>query len=311
MSDPHTTTNYLLLLSLSHTNIIFPPFLLPMTNAAIASFFSDIGENIEAALGKLEDLASAPKPEGFLKLRNLLAKKEKDAGPELNYELGKYAKKAYELVEKRANNVQASLGDFLEGVLGEDWAKEIPEEWKLDVPLFDESAKEELSIPDYTKLLTDSQKSFEKIMDAENFDEIYGELEDIESKFCTKEDFIKPEKVPTTCYGPTVSLALAPKVCVIDDKDKQVTCDPAKLVLTKSPGYCELKHKTPFEFYGKECKLEKEFGTEKDAEIGGREFVVPLGDVDFKGIKTEVEKLVSELPIPTPESVDELLKLVF
>jgi hypothetical protein len=58
-------------------------------------------------------------------------------------------------------------------------------------------------------------------------------------------------KVPASCTGPTVTISLVPKVCTLESATKQVVCDPAKLVLTKSPGSCTHKYLSASTWTGK------------------------------------------------------------
>ena len=43
-------------------------------------------------------------------------------------------------------------------------------------------------------------------------------------------------QVPASCSGPVVVLALEPHECLLDDMTKEVTCKPAQITLTKTPG---------------------------------------------------------------------------
>ena len=104
--------------------------------------------------------------------------------------------------------------------------------------------------------------------------------------------------VPTTCTGPEVKLSFVPKTCVLDDAAKQVVCDPAKLVLTKTPGSCTHKYPTqlgmrtttlvparpPLAHHSparspvhlQECKIGTECGFSKALVHGGSEYSIPL-----------------------------------
>lgn len=216
---------------------------------------------------------------------------------------GQIIRQAQVAGEELVNAAYQTIGNIFEEILGEDFADSIPEEWQLPTNILDEE-------PDF-----DVEKAYKKyanvfdfgsLAKAKSIKDVYDYIVDIEKDFCTKEEFTKGEKVPTECTGPSISLALSPKVCVVDDLTKAVTCDPAKLVLTKSPGSCTLKHKEPPSFTGKECLIEKEFGKSADASIGGRDFTISLGKVDFEAIKKEIASLV-----PDSRDVNQLLKLVF
>jgi hypothetical protein len=120
------------------------------------------------------------------------------------------------------------------------------------------------------------------MVDLLNFDEdttpkeLYESLSKTEGLFCTPESAteVPAEKIPTTCTGPSVSLELRPKTCVLDSIKKTLVCDPAKLVLVKVPGECTLKYHPAFEYVGKECKITASIGLTKEAVIGGGEFTV-------------------------------------
>ena len=81
--------------------------------------------------------------------------------------------------------------------------------------------------------------------------------------------------------GPYVNITFVPKVCVIEEKEKKIICDPARLVLTKTPGYCTLKHYDPFVWEGKECKLKGKIGKEKEKIIGEKPYDVDLGKLEL------------------------------
>ncbi len=104
--------------------------------------------------------------------------------------------------------------------------------------------------------------------------ELFEQLTNAGNLFCTPEVIIPSEKIPTTCVGPTVSLELRPKTCVIDSITKTLLCDPAKLVLVKLPGVCTFKHHSAFVYVGKQCRITATVGLAKSAVIGGGEFSV-------------------------------------
>jgi hypothetical protein len=122
--------------------------------------------------------------------------------------------------------------------------------------------------------------TFAEMVDLLNFDDVesprdlYEQLAESDKLFCRKEEFEPSEKVPTNCVGPSVTLELQPKTCVLDAKDKTLFCDPAKLVLVKVPGVCTLKYKSAFIYKGKECKIVASVGLSKEAVIGGGEFSI-------------------------------------
>jgi len=83
-------------------------------------------------------------------------------------------------------------------------------------------------------------------------------------------------KKPTACKGPSVTLQYVPKTCILDAEAKAAVCDPAKLVLTKTPGSCNLKYYTAPKWVGKECKVSGEVGTANEMVVGGRQYDVAL-----------------------------------
>ena len=83
-------------------------------------------------------------------------------------------------------------------------------------------------------------------------------------------------KVPTSCTGPSVTLELVPRVCTLDSKTKTVTCDPAKLVLFRTPGSCTFKYLRAFRYRGKECRIAGSVGFNNDAVLGGQAYSVVL-----------------------------------
>ena len=56
----------------------------------------------------------------------------------------------------------------------------------------------------------------------------------------------------------------------------QILCDPAKLVLTKTPVSCTHKYKSASSWTGKECKITGGAGFSDEKVIGGGERSVPL-----------------------------------
>jgi hypothetical protein len=115
------------------------------------------------------------------------------------------------------------------------------------------------------------------------------------------------EKVPTTCTGPTINISFLPKTCVIEDAAKQIVCDPAKLVLIKSPGSCTLKHYTASTWTGKQCRLKttragsrpRTCGINTGVVLGGNEVPVPLGSVDLEAVQQWASDLFHRDNAPT------------
>lgn len=107
-------------------------------------------------------------------------------------------------------------------------------------------------------------------------DEVKDDVDLILNSFCKPDTFTDSEKKPASCSGPTVVLALEPHECLLDDVTKTVTCKPAQLVLTKTPGSCSHKSESAVEFKGKQCKVEKTIGFSKSTSQGGDNKLIPL-----------------------------------
>lgn len=176
-----------------------------------------------------------------------------------------------------AKQVYDSVASFLTDLLGDDWKSYVPESWTI--PSF---SWEDLANFDFETALDDFilNNNLEGLTNPESMKDVYDAISTLESKLCSPEEFTPGEKVPTTCSGPSVSIAFVPKTCVLDPADKVAVCDPAKILLNKNPGSCSLVHKTPSTWTGKECKVEKEFGSSDESMIvGGREYAVDLGSI--------------------------------
>ena len=61
----------------------------------------------------------------------------------------------------------------------------------------------------------------------------------------------------------------------------QILCDPAKLVLTKTPGSCTHKYKSGSSWVGHECKISGGAGFSKEETIGGGNRTIPLIDIEI------------------------------
>ena len=61
----------------------------------------------------------------------------------------------------------------------------------------------------------------------------------------------------------------------------QILCDPAKLVLTKTPGSCTHKYKSASSWVGHECKISGGAGFSKEETIGGGNRTIPLIDIEI------------------------------
>jgi hypothetical protein len=108
---------------------------------------------------------------------------------------------------------------------------------------------------------------------------------------------IPPEKIPTTCVGPTFTLSYIPKACIVNSHDKTIVCDPAKLVMKKNPGECTLKHYTAFNWVGKKCRFKAEIGHEKEKVIGGGDYQVDLTDFVHDKIQDVVNHVKPDAPV--------------
>ena len=68
--------------------------------------------------------------------------------------------------------------------------------------------------------------------------------------------FTPSTKVYSSCTGPSITMALVPKVCVLDAVNHAVVCDPPKLVLNKNPGSCTHEYYSASSWVGKEVRQE-------------------------------------------------------
>jgi hypothetical protein len=124
----------------------------------------------------------------------------------------------------------------------------------------------------------------ERMKDASTLAEAQAIYEEYEEVFCTETDPILPGKEKTVCEGPIIALEYKPKECVVSEDEHSITCEPGKIVMTKTPGKCTLKHHTPFEYIGKACVGYTEF-TKKSTEItteGGEEYTLFFEQSDFE-----------------------------
>lgn len=131
-------------------------------------------------------------------------------------------------------------------------------------------------MPDFARWANETHASavvlVENLKDAQTFDEATTAIEDAAEEFCTDEIYVPPEKVPTNCEGPRVRLEFLPKKCVV--VDHEIECRPAQLVLAKRAGRCTMKHYSPAEYTGKQCRFEKEWGKDSIDVFGGDEYTV-------------------------------------
>ena len=55
--------------------------------------------------------------------------------------------------------------------------------------------------------------------------ELHDSLDNVTAIFCTPEKFTPSKKVPTSCAGPTVTLAYVPKECILNELTHTVSGD--------------------------------------------------------------------------------------
>ncbi|PRW61186.1 glycerol-3-phosphate acyltransferase [Chlorella sorokiniana] len=171
-----------------------------------------------------------------------------------------------------------SVQEFFQDMMGSSWRDWVPFNWTL--PSFDWSHLGEF---DYSSNLGDflDAHSLKNMTNVHSVKDVANSWEEIEAAFCDKEDFTHSVKVPAKCVGPSVTIALVPKVCILDSKSKQILCDPAKLVLTKTPGSCTHKYKSASTWVGHECKITGGAGFSKEETIGGGNRTIPLIDIEI------------------------------
>jgi hypothetical protein len=124
----------------------------------------------------------------------------------------------------------------------------------------------------------------ERMKDASTLADAQAIYEEYEDAFCTEPEIILPGKEKTVCEGPTIALEYKPKECVVSEDEHSITCEPGKIVMTKKPGKCTLKHHTPFEYIGKACVGVTEF-TKKSTDVtveGGEEYTLWFEQSDFE-----------------------------
>jgi len=124
----------------------------------------------------------------------------------------------------------------------------------------------------------------ERMKDASTLAEAQAIYEEYEEAFCSDGEITSPGKEKTVCEGPTIALEYKPKECVVSEDEHSITCEPGKIVMTKTPGKCTLKHHTPFEYKGKECVGTTAF-TKKSTDVtkeGGEEYTLWFEQSDFE-----------------------------
>jgi hypothetical protein len=124
----------------------------------------------------------------------------------------------------------------------------------------------------------------ERMKDASTLADAQAIYEEYEDAFCTEYDYTLPGKEKTVCEGPTIALEYKPKECIVSEDEHSITCEPGKIVMTKTPGKCTLKHHTPFKYIGKACVGVTEF-TKKSTDTtieGGEPYTLWFEQSDFE-----------------------------
>jgi len=78
------------------------------------------------------------------------------------------------------------------------------------------------------------------------------------------------------CKGPEIELEMVPKTCYIDASGHSIDCQPAKLVMKKTPAKCTYKHHSCAKYEGHWCAIEKLHGVETKVEKGGDTYVTVI-----------------------------------
>ncbi|KAI3424191.1 hypothetical protein D9Q98_009547 [Chlorella vulgaris] len=210
---------------------------------------SKLGDALKERLDDMPKVTAADVAEALSQLHDSIQEQVKEAAAE-------FAKKRPNGVvanlvggaRRRLQTVGVPFQEFMSNFFGEGWSSMVPSGWSL--PSFDWSKLGEF---DYTNNLGDfmAENDLQSLTQISSVGDLNAAAESIESKFCTPEAFEPAAKVPASCTGPTVTISLVPKVCTLESATKQVVCDPAKLVLTKSPGSCTHKYLSASTWTGK------------------------------------------------------------
>ena len=134
-----------------------------------------------------------------------------------------------------------------------------------------------------TEIVGDHQ-FIDRMKDASTLADAQVIYEEYEEAFCSDAEIILPDKVKTVCEGPIIALEYKPKECIVSEDEHSITCEPGKIVMTKTPGKCTLKHHTPFEYIGKACVGVTEF-TKKSTNVtteGGDPYSLFFEQSDFE-----------------------------
>lgn len=208
---------------------------------------------------------------------------------------GKLLKDATSTAGERFKELRTSMdGLTIQDMLDGSWKDYMPNNW-------DKFSLEDLAIFDINNYLPEGDFSSWPPTKPDgtpyDYEDLMTSYDDLISDFCTDEDYTPSEKVPTGCVGPSVTIALLPQVCALDEKAKELVCEPAKLVLTKLPLTCNLKYYSASTWKGKECKLSKEIGFTKSVTVGAKEYRVVLKEKHEKDQKDELDGLFKEVKV--------------
>ncbi|KAL4422573.1 hypothetical protein ABPG75_008770 [Micractinium tetrahymenae] len=176
-----------------------------------------------------------------------------------------------------ADTLDESVQQFLTDMLGRAWPDSLPASWSA--PSFDWAR---LGDFEYSSSLSDflDTASLHNLTAVRSVRELAQVVHSMEDAFCSAEKFSPSSGVPSSCTGPTISLAISPKTCVLEAQTKQAVCTPAKLVLIKTPGSCTHKYDAPLSWVGKACKLTGSVGHNDSYLVGGGKKAVPLPRLD-------------------------------
>lgn len=168
------------------------------------------------------------------------------------------------------------MQSFLEDLLGSSWTDYLPTGWSLSS--FDWSVLGEFSYENSLQEFLNST-ALSTLARPQSLAQLVNAVHDAEDIFCTPASFTPPEAVPPVCSGPIITLALEPKYCDVDDKTFNVTCTPAQLTLTRTPGGCAHKSWSPVEWTGKTCAITGELGFADEKLLGGNHYTVSAAGV--------------------------------
>ncbi|KAL4424255.1 hypothetical protein ABPG75_001556 [Micractinium tetrahymenae] len=232
-----------------------------LTVQNVADTLSKIGEEVQQHYRDAAD--------GYAKVAERLAARRDDVAAALGG-----SKRRLHTLGGAMQNVQG----FMHDMLGANWTDFMPASWAS--PSFDWS---NLGDFDYTSNLADFMDTHDlhNLTSISSIKDLHSSMDTIESAFCKAEAFTPSKKVPASCTGPSVTLAIVPKTCVLESATKQIVCSPAQLVLTKTPGSCTHKYHSASVWVGKACKISGVCGFNESTIIGGGQHNIPLTQIDI------------------------------